>query len=440
MNHNGADERSELRAVVRDFLTTTWSRDELRHGLDGIEPKTEVLWTRFAGELGLAGLLLPEECGGAAGSMTHAGVVLEELGRSLAPLPFLSGSVVAATALHAAGADPALLEALAAGTRRAAFVSLWADPPAPLDTQETDDGLRVSGQAGPALDGGGADLFLLFLDHSGTTVLAAVEAGAQGVTVEAIAGLDSSLPLSVIHFDGAPATVLASDAGPILRRVLAIARTGLAASLLGTARGAFERTVAQSLERSQFGRLIGSYQAIKHRIADMMIDVETTASAVSWAIEAIESDAPDLADAADLALTWATEKTRRVVGEMIQLHGGMGYTWEHDAHLYYRRAYAAGTLLGSGDASRDRAWAGIASTSLSESPGEPNKSIGEPNESTTEVARVVHDFIDRCWDPTLTVREWWQRAADERLTLPSLPPERVDAGGPRPTKGPWPRR
>ncbi|MGX7727834.1 acyl-CoA dehydrogenase [Rhodococcus sp. 2H158] len=418
MTHDSASERSELRTVVRDFLAATWSRDQLRAGLDGVRPDVALVWKRFAEELGLAGLVLPEAAGGAGATLSEAGVVLEELGRSLAPLPFLSHTV-AAELLAAAGAGTDLLESVASGQRRATVVTSW-DGPLSLTATATADGVELAGEVDGVPDGLGADLFVVEVPLPDGPALALLTANAPGVEVIDTSDLDPSLPRARVTLTSSPATLLPGATEEHLTHALAVARTGLAAILLGTARAALEQTVAQSMERSQFGRLIGSYQAIKHRLADMMVEVETTASAVSRAIDAIITESADASHSADLALTWAVEKTTHLVDEMIQLHGGMGYTWEHDAHLYYRRIHAARGLLGAGDGARDRAWASLAESLTSSAPEQEDDTA---TSSGADVAAEVQDFIDRQWEPGLTVREWWQRMAAERLNLPSLPEE-----------------
>lgn len=411
------DERAELRTVVRDFFESAWSRDQLRESLDGKGLDTGVLWGRFAGELGLAGLLIPEELGGAGGSVADAAVVLEELGRSLAPVPFLSNSVVAAGALVAAGAEGGLLAGIADGTKIAVMAGVWAGPEAPLSATVTGDGVRLTGELPVVPDAEGADLILLPATVNGVIALVSVDARGAGVSVESVNSLDASVPLGTVRFDNAAGTVVAGTAEHVVRRGLALARLGVAATLLGVARFSLEQTVQHAKERTQFGRTIGSYQAIKHRLADMMVDVETLASAVSSAVVAVDGD--DFDTAADLALAWAADKARKLVDEMIQLHGGMGYTWEHDAHLYYRRVFAVSGLLDAGNAALDRAWGAIGSGGALATSADDDSA----DETSDDVVRIVKEFVAEQWQPDLTVREWWRRMAAARLNLPSLPAE-----------------
>jgi len=412
------NERAELRGVVRDFFESTWSRDHLRQGLEGIGYDSGALWARFSAELGMAGLLIPDELGGVGGSLSDAAVVLEELGRSLAPVPFLSSSVVAAGALLAADPNSTLIGDIAEGEKRAVVAGIWADPEFRIQATRSGEAVTLSGDLPVVPDVEGADYILVPAILDGVTVLVCVDSSAAGVSLEPVTSLDVSLPLAHVRLSNAAGTVIGDHGDDAVRRGVTLARLGFAATLLGIARHCLESTVLHAKERTQFGRTIASYQAIKHRLANMMVDVETVASSVSMAIAAVDSESFD--SAADLSLAWAADKASTLVDEMIQLHGGMGYTWEHDAHLYYRRVFGVMNFLGTGDGAFDRAWPSIQAGDTG-----ADLSVDDEGEegSGDDVAQIVKDFIAEQWEPNLTVREWWRRMAEARLNLPSLPPE-----------------
>ncbi|MBO3746579.1 acyl-CoA/acyl-ACP dehydrogenase [Streptosporangiaceae bacterium NEAU-GS5] len=301
----------ELRQAVRDFLTE-------RPG-EG--------WARFAGELGVAGLAIPEEHGGAGCGFGEVAIVCEEIGRALAPLPYLQ-TVVAAEAVRAAGKGPDLLEAIAEG-RRTATVVLPGD--ADLELQSD----LLTGVVPYALDG---DLVVVHVD---------------GLLVEAAptrrkpyATLDGTRPLAELTFDAVPARRLGPSDGA---RVRDLAVALLAAEQAGGAARCLESAVAYAKERRQFGRPVGSFQAVKHKLADMLVRVESARSAA----RAAAGHAGDAAYAA-LAGSYCTEAYLHVAGENIQIHGGIGVTWEHDAHLYFKRATSDAQLFGPPERHRAR--------------------------------------------------------------------------------------
>ena len=422
MSDETAVERVELQQLLRGFFDKRWDRDQLRAALDGKDLDLAGLWGSFAVELGLAGALIPVDLGGAGGSLVDAILVLEEIGRSLVPLPFLTTSLVATSVLLDADNQADTLSAIAAGSVQVTLTTIWDDRSTPLQVRVDGDAVRLDGVT-TALDGASADLLLVPAEVAGDTVVLAIEATSPGVTIDGGVGLDASLPLASVRFDDATARVIMDSAQFSIERARGLARVGLASMQVGTARAGLAETITHTSQRTQFGRRIASYQAIKHRVADMMVQVETSASAVSRALDAATTHAPEASALADLALTWACEAARRVAQETIQLHGGMGYTWEHDAHLLYRRAFAAGALLGSGDPALERAWTAIDSGCAAST---VEVAVDDVDAGNDDVVTTVQEFIEKDWDPTISVRQWWERMAAEGLSIPSLP---TDLGG-----------
>jgi alkylation response protein AidB-like acyl-CoA dehydrogenase len=335
----------ELGAVVRTFLQ--------RHcKLDGERGWDPAVWARFAGELGAVALDVPEELGGAGASFREVAVVAEELGRTLHRLPWFSTAILGVgVLLHAEGdgADAAraeLLPTLASGEVTATFAH--AEEGDRTRAERCGAGWRLTGAKTRVIEGETADLILVSARTGSGLGLFAVPGGADGVTRTPQSTLDPNRPLATVRLDNVPARAIGdpSAAGPVLERVRDRAVAALACEQTGGAAAALDMTVAYAKDRIQFGRPIGSFQAIKHRCADMAVAVEAARSASSWAA-AVAADAPD-----DLPLAAATaalacgEAYSFVAAETIQVHGGIGFTWEHPAHLHFRRAATSATLHG----------------------------------------------------------------------------------------------
>jgi alkylation response protein AidB-like acyl-CoA dehydrogenase len=340
----------ELRSVVRTFLQRHCAVEARE--LDGDRGWDPAVWARFAGELGAVALDVPEELGGAGASFREVAVVAEELGRTLHRLPWFSTAILGiGVLLHADGdgADGAraeLLPALASGEMTATLAH--AEEEDRTRAEPHGAGWRLTGEKTRVIEGETADLILVSARTASGLGLFAVPGGADGVTLIPQRTLDPNRPLAVVRLDNAPARAIGNPAGagPVLERVRDRAVAALACEQTGGAAAALDMTVAYAKDRIQFGRPIGSFQAIKHRCADMAVAVEAARSASSWAA-AVAADAPD-----DLPLAAATaalacgEAYSFVAAETIQVHGGVGFTWEHPAHLHFRRAATSATLHG----------------------------------------------------------------------------------------------
>ncbi|MER6191104.1 acyl-CoA dehydrogenase family protein [Streptomyces cyaneofuscatus] len=390
-------EQDEIRRTLRDLLAQHSGPGEVRAAVRTAEGHDPALWRRLAQELGLPGLALPEEYGGAGCTATELALACEETGRALLPSPLLATAVLAAPLITALGtpaqradllpriADGALTAALAVpGGSMAAALGLTADNrtggwagggraggvQARRD-REGDGRWRLYGEADRVLDGHSAGL-LLVAAHTGgyprsRTLLFLAPAQAEGLTRTRLTSMDETRPLARVELRDTPAELLGEDevASDVCGALAATGHTAaavLAAEAVGAAAGALERTVAYVKEREQFGRAIGSFQAVKHRLADLYVRVEAARSAAYYA-------AWDPA-AGPLALAQALEAARTVAGEAVQLHGGIGFTWEHEAHLYVKRAAADELLFGPVHRLRDHA-AGQAGLFGGVTPGGP---------------------------------------------------------------------
>jgi alkylation response protein AidB-like acyl-CoA dehydrogenase len=360
MDFGFSDEQEALRATLRRFFETHSPSAEVRRLMEsdaGFDPQ---VWKALA-ELGLLGVHLPEACGGQGASFLELGIAMEEMGRALFCGPYLSSVCLGAGAVLAVGSEAdrrALLPGIAAGTTRAALA--WVEPGGGWDLASV--GLEVSrGPAGPSLhgaktavvDGATADLLLVVAREPGTAgdaglSLLRVEPGARGVERTPIAPLDPTRKLAEIRFDGARAEPVGGPgaAGPGLRRVLAQASIALSAEMIGGSAACLDMAVGYARQRIQFARPIGSFQAIQHKAAEVLLEFETARSAVYWALWVAAEGSGELLQAARIARSAASDAYRRASAENLQIHGGVGFTWEADPQLHYKRAFASDLLFG----------------------------------------------------------------------------------------------
>jgi alkylation response protein AidB-like acyl-CoA dehydrogenase len=350
-------EQAELRGVLRDFFAATSSPDDLRKHMATPRGFDEALWSRMAGEIGVPGLAIPEEFGGAGFSFAELAVALGEAGRALACTPLLSTAVLAAHTLLLSGDREACrryLPALAAGTRTATVAGF--ESAGELTATGAAGGWAGSGQADFVLDGAGADVVFLAAWTEAGLGLFACEAGAPGLTRQPRTVLDGTRPQALVTLRDTPLAPIGEpgEAAGVVARVLDIGRAALAAEQVGGSAHALDATVAYVGQRHQFGRAIGSFQAVQHRLADLLVEVEAARSAAAYAVACVDAAPDELAVAAGVAKVVCSETYRRAAEEYVQLHGGIGFTWEHPAHLYLRRARSAEVLFGTADDHRRR--------------------------------------------------------------------------------------
>jgi alkylation response protein AidB-like acyl-CoA dehydrogenase len=363
MTFGTSEEQEELRDSVKRFVTDRAPLSRVRQLMDAGEIDKEV-WAQAGAQLGLQGIAIPEEYGGSGFTFAEQAIVLEELGAGLYGGPYLASAVLAATALLASpdeGARQELLPGIASGETIAALAfteedGSWDPANIRLAAAKSGDGWVLDGHKSFVLDGANATLFLVVAVADGGLSLFAVDAGASGLTATALPTLDQTRNLSRLEFSAVPARLIGSagDATAILERVLDIAAIALAAEQLGAAQHALDITVDYTKTRHQFGRPIGSFQALKHRMADLLMEVESLRSAVAYAASAVAEDSDEVPALASLLKAYASETYFHVAAEMIQMHGGIGFTWEHDAHLFFKRAKSSELFLGDGAYHRER--------------------------------------------------------------------------------------
>jgi alkylation response protein AidB-like acyl-CoA dehydrogenase len=347
-------------------MSLTAEQRDLRDAVRGLlargAPSGESLWPRLCGEIGVAGLAIPERYGGAGAGPAETGVVMEELGRDLTCSPMLGSAVLAAQALLASGDDDAcarLLPAIAAGSATAALAwttraGRWDPGEVACRARRSAGGWELSGEAHYVLDGLDAGVLLAAARGPSGPGLFEVEPGQDGVRRTASPALDSSRRLAVVRLAGARGRRVGGDAAAALGRARDLACLALGAEQVGAARRALDLTVEYALTRVQFGQVIGGFQALRHRLADLHVLVESARS-LSRAAAAAEGATTAGAATADLGLRAAAVKVycsdvlTQTAGEMIQLHGAIGITWEHPAHRYLKRAHGARVLFGPPD-------------------------------------------------------------------------------------------
>ncbi|MFE9926607.1 acyl-CoA dehydrogenase family protein [Streptomyces sp. NPDC005774] len=352
-----SEEEEALRAAVRDLLTDHCGAARVISRAESDTPHDLSLWKALADGMGLAGLLVPEERGGQGATHREAAVVLEELGRAVAPVPYLTSAVVATEALLACADGSEVLTSLASARRIGALaVPLHTAPGAPFPTVRAADGV-LHGELTGIADAAAADVLLVPAADGG---LYAVEADAAGVTVTGQTSLDLTRPLGRVTLDGTPGHRV-GDAEPAVRRALCAGAGLLASEQLGLAEWSLTETVRYLKDRRQFNRPVGGFQAIKHRLAQLWLEVVSLRAAARNAADALAAEAVTAGDGADTAAAVAVAVAQAYAGrvavhaaeEALQLHGGIGMTWEHPVHLYLKRAKADSIAYGTAGAHRE---------------------------------------------------------------------------------------
>jgi alkylation response protein AidB-like acyl-CoA dehydrogenase len=354
MEFTWTPEQLDLRAGTRRLLEGRAPLERTRALAEAGERLDRAAWTAMTEQAGLLALGVPEELGGAGGSRVEQALVFEEAGRVLLGGPLLP-TVLAIDALLA-GADDAALEehlpGLVEGSATATLAVLGATgrwrPSAPTTVAaRSGAGAVLSGTEELVLDGADADLLLVLARAEGGPTLYAVPRDAEGLTVERLDVLDLTRPMARLHLSAVPARPVGLPGGgaAVVERVHRAMAVLVAAEQVGAMDTLVTRTADYARTRRAFGRPIGAFQAVKHRLADMAVRLEMSRSAAAWAAFQVPGSA-DEAFGAAVAASYCGEAFLQAAKDTIQLHGGVGFTWEHDAHLFLRRARAAATLVG----------------------------------------------------------------------------------------------
>jgi alkylation response protein AidB-like acyl-CoA dehydrogenase len=344
------DDQRELASSVRSFLADTAPMARVREIAESPEPYDTQVWRRMSGELGLPGLAIPEEYGGTGAGQSELAVVMQELGAALTPSPFFASAVLAATVILQSGDEEAAktyLPGIASGSTVATFAVPI--PGARIPTaHEAADGFQLNGTTPHVLNGNDADLILVPATHGDVLGLFAVERDSGDLTRTPLETLDLTRPQARLEFSDTPARrVGPSNANDAIKRTIDLASIALAAEQLGGLKHCLDTIVEYAKLRVQFGRFVGSFQGVKHKLADMHCTYEQAESIVRYAAWTADENPEELPLAASLAQSYMGRAYWQVARDHLLLHGGIGFTWEHDAHLYYKRAKSTQLLLGS---------------------------------------------------------------------------------------------
>jgi alkylation response protein AidB-like acyl-CoA dehydrogenase len=348
-----------LKNTVRKFLAAECPLAEVRKQMETETAFDAALWRKIA-EQGWTGIIFPEEYGGFGMGMVEMAATLEEMGRALLPGPFSSTVLLAGSLLEAAGNDSQKQKYLGAICRgeAKATVALLEDSASwsPDAVQMKAAGLTLNGRKLFVPDAAVADFIIVVARMDGDLALFLVPSNARGLRVTNLPAMDATRKLYEVAFDDVSAELLAqgSHARAALDRALDIATVGLVAEMTGGMQRLLETTVEYAKTRKQFGRAIGEFQAVQHQCADMLVYTESSRSAAYYAAYAIQEGIPEARLAVSVAKAYASDAYREVGNRAIQIHGGMGFTWENDAHLFYRRAKASELSYGDAAFHRER--------------------------------------------------------------------------------------
>ncbi len=366
MDFGFSEEQEMLRDAAREFLMGECPMTYVRQMMDDERGFSDDQWKKLS-ELGWTGLIVPEEFGGAGLSMVDMVVVLEEMGKMVMPGPFLASTILGGVALDLGGSQAQkqrYLPALAMGEKRATLAQVeesgrWDAPGIALAAQSDGSGYRLKGTKLFVHDAHNSDVLVVAARTSGDgedgVTLFLVDAG-PGVVSRVLKTMDQTRKLCEVELDvevGPDAVLGEVGAGwGLLSRVVDRAKVGLCAEMCGGAQRVLDMSVEYAKVREQFGKPIGSFQAIQHKCADILVQVESAKSATYYAAWAVSEDVAEAHLAACMAKAYCSDAYREVAGEGIQIHGGIGFTWEHDMHLYFKRA--KGSEVTFGDATWNR--------------------------------------------------------------------------------------
>ncbi|MDJ0960863.1 MAG: acyl-CoA dehydrogenase family protein [Acidimicrobiia bacterium] len=351
------DEQQMLRDSVRSYLSDKVPMERVRELMETETGFDDGLWQEMA-QMGWQAMAIPEAYGGAGYSFYELGVLLEEMGRAVTPVPFFSSVVLGANAILLGGTDEQrsrLLPAIAAGDVRVTLALIdgggWGPSDVTMEAAPSGDGYTLSGTKSYVIDGHTAHQLIVAARSPEGVDLFLVPADAAGVAAARHETIDMTRKQASVTFDGVGVAADQRLGSPgsgadVLHRLADMAVVALAFEQLGGAQACLEMSVDYAKERMQFGRPIGSFQAVKHKCAEMLIEVESARSAAHYAGRMIADGDDDAAVAAALAKAYCSEAFFHAAAETIQVHGGIGFTWEHDAHLYFKRAKTDLLLFG----------------------------------------------------------------------------------------------
>jgi alkylation response protein AidB-like acyl-CoA dehydrogenase len=361
VNFAFSEEQEELRRTVRQFLESKSPSTEVRRLMETTEGYDPAVWSQMAEQLGLQSLHIPEEYGGQGFSFVELAIVLEEMGRVLLCAPYFSTVVLATNAILNAGSPDdrkALLPGIASGETIAALAftepnGKWDAAGITMEATQAGGNWTLNGTKSFVIDGHTANTIVVVARTAGSSgvdgiAFFTVDGDASGLTRTPLATMDQTRKQAKLEFANVSATPLGTpgDGFAAFSKTLDQAAVALANEMIGGAQFVLDMSVEYAKVRVQFGRPIGSFQAIKHKCADMLLEVESGKSAAYYAAWAAAEDNEELPVVAALAKAYISDAYFHCAAENIQIHGGIGFTWEHDAHLYFKRAKSSEIFLG----------------------------------------------------------------------------------------------
>ncbi|HEU0102053.1 MAG TPA: acyl-CoA dehydrogenase family protein [Mycobacteriales bacterium] len=360
MDFSYSADQEELRDSVRRFLTDKSPLAKVRADIATELGYDQALWQQMSSQLGLPGLHLPEEHDGSGTGLLEPAVVLEEVGRSLTSTPYAAVLFASLAVLHLGSKEwqAELLPGLASGETIATLATIEVASPTGASAlattaQSRGDQVTLTGAKTLVEHGHSADVLLVSaVGDGGATRLYVVQGDAPGLTRTRLDALDLTRPLAEVRLDAVPAVLLGDVDG--LDGLVDVVCALLASEMVGGTAACLEMATAYAKDRFQFNRPIGSFQAVKHRLAEMLVALDGARAAAQYAVLAADTGSPELATVAPLAKAEASEAYTFAAGWNIQVHGGVGFTWEQDAHLYFRRAWTDSALYGVPAAQRAR--------------------------------------------------------------------------------------
>ena len=364
MSFSFNEEQEELRKLVRRFCEEKSPSDQVRRLMDSDDNRDPQVWSQMAEQLGLQGIAISEEHGGAGFGPVELGIVLEEMGRTLLVSPYFATVALAGQALSASDdkeAKARWLPGIADGSVTATLAlteesGAWDLGSVQASAERSGDGWSLTGVKNFVPDGHSADLLLVVARDGAGLGLFAVESSASGLTRTRLDTLDLTRELGRVELAATPAVRIGGDgdATDYLTKVGDLVLAAIAAEQIGGAAKCLDMAVDYAKIRVQFGRPIGSFQAIKHKCADMLLEVESGKSAAYYASSVVADGGSEANIAAALAKAYCSQAYTHAAKENIQIHGGIGFTWEHDAHLYLKRAKSSELLFGTPAQHRER--------------------------------------------------------------------------------------
>ncbi len=356
MNFAFTEEQEELRKTVRAFLDAKSPESAVREQMETTNGVDPAVWSQMGEQMGLQGLHIPEEFGGSGFTQIELGIVLEEMGRALLCAPFFSTVVLAGNTLLQSGDNAAkmkYLPGIASGESTATLASTepsgkWDEAGITMEAKGSGSNWKLSGTKMFVIDGHTANLVLVAARTAKGVSLFAVEGNAKGLVRTPLSTMDQTRKQAKLEFTDVAAELIGVEGKgwDVLSTVFDLAAVALAAEQVGGAQKVLEMAVEYAKVRVQFGRPIGSFQAIKHKCADMLLEVESAKSAAYYGMWCASEMNDELPSVASMAKAYCSEAYFHAAAENIQIHGGIGFTWEHPAHLYFKRAKSSELLFG----------------------------------------------------------------------------------------------